>query len=90
MPIKDVATMVRERHEIGCFGTTLAKFKENAMITNFNKVEDLVMLSMSIQSDCQELIARLPGDMTTGRETLRQWLNLSKWCISEAARLGRK
>lgn len=89
MAIKSVDSMIRERHEIGCFGTTLENFKKNAPLTNFKKAEDLLVLSASIQSDCQELIERLPGDMTTGRETLRQWLNLSKWCVVEAGRLGR-
>jgi len=87
--MESMEVIIRNRHEVQCFGTTLAKFKENAFITNFKEPGDLIMLSMSIQSDCQELIERLPGDMTTGREQLRQWLNLSKWCITEAGRLMR-
>lgn len=74
----------REMRECACFGTTLKEFKENSFLTDFEDPASLLMLSMSLQSNCQELIERLPGDETTGRETLRQWLNLSKYLVSEA------
>lgn len=90
MAIKSVDVMVREKMERDCFGTTLDAFKKkNACSTDFKSPEDLLMLSTSIQSDCQELIERLPGDMVTGRDQLRHWLNISKWCINEAGRLIR-
>lgn len=87
--MKSVDVMVRERAERECFGTTLDDFKKNACPMDFKKPEDLLMMSASIQSNCQELIERLPGDMVTGREQLRHWLNISKWCLTEAGRLYR-
>jgi len=87
--MKAVDVMIRERHEIGCYGTTLENFRKSCSLTDFTKASDLLILSCSLQSDCQELIERLPGDSSTGRETLRHWLNLSKWLVIEAARFGR-
>lgn len=77
----------REMRERDCYGTTLKEFKKNSFV-NFNDANSLLLASMSLQSDCQELIERLPGDETTGRERLRHFLNLSKYLISEAMRLN--
>lgn len=78
----------REMRERECYGTTLKEFKDNCFLTNFDDPRSILLLSMSLQSDCQELVERLPGDDETGRPALRQWLNLSKYLISEAMRLN--
>lgn len=89
MAIKSVEQMVRERREIECYGSTNADFLKSAFTLAGDRPDSYLMVATSIQSDCQELIERLPGDMTTGREQLRQMLNRSKWCIMEASRLMR-
>jgi hypothetical protein len=53
---------------------------------SFKDPESLILLSASIQSDCQEILAMgFEGDS----EAIRQYLNRSKWALSEAARLIR-
>lgn len=87
MAIKSVEKMIKEKRERACYGSTNEDFVESAFIIRPPTPASYLMVSASIMSDCQELIERLPGDQTTGRETLRQWLNRAKWCIVESERL---
>jgi len=75
---------LQEKTEMECFGTTLQDFKDSTFMTDWNDPQSVLMLSMSIQSDCQEMLERgyTPNE-------IRQYLNLSKYCCGEAGRLMR-
>lgn len=86
MTVDEVRKMAQERREKACFGCTIEDLKSGCFMTNFEDPQDLIMLSMSIQSDCQELLA-MGGNAD---ETIRQYLNRSKWAAAEASRLINK
>jgi len=85
MTVDDPRKMAQEGRERACFGCTIEEFKKGCFMTNFEDPQSLIMLSMSIQSDVQEMVQRnYPG------EEIRQFLNCSKWAAGEASRLINK
>lgn len=89
--MKDVATMVREKRERECFGCTISELKEANSLHSWKSPESLILLSASIQSDCQELLntAWANTRIEDSHDKVRQYLNRSKYCLNEAARLIR-
>lgn len=76
---------MQEKAETQCFGLTLSAFRRhNTPLTDWNDANSVLMLSMSIQSDIQEMLER-----DYSPELIRQNLNLSKYCLSEGMRLMR-
>lgn len=83
---EDFRKEAQDRHERKCFGCTIEALREGTFITNWEKPQDLLMLSMSIQSDVQELLERNRVE----DDSLRQYLNRSKYVLSEVSRLLNK
>ena len=82
---------IQEKRERDCFGCTIQELKDNTFMTDWLDPNSILMLSMSIQSDIQELISM--GGNTDSQyfnrdETIRQYLNRSKYLVSEAIRLN--
>lgn len=63
--------------ERAMFGCTLEEFRKSVHLYDLEKPGDALMVSMSLQSDAQELLAM--GE----REQARQRLNLSKYLVGE-------
>ncbi len=59
------------------FGCTLEEFKASVHLYDLEKPADALMVSMSLQSDAQELLAM------NEHEQARQRLNLSKYLVGE-------
>lgn len=75
---------MQEKAETQCFGLTLSAFRRHTPLTDWNDANSVLMLSMSIQSDMQEMLER-----DYSPELIRQNLNLSKYCLIEGMRLMR-
>ena len=75
---------IQEKRERECFGCTIQELKDNTFMTDWNDPDSILLLSMSIQSDCQELLG-----FDNAEEQIRQYLNKSKWLINEAKRVQR-
>jgi hypothetical protein len=75
---------LQEVREKQCYGTTIKDFKEGLFMTDWNDAQSILMLSMSIQSDVQEYIEL---DAVEYAEKVRQYLNLSKYCVGQAIKL---
>lgn len=76
---------MREKRERECFGCTIQEMRDSLIFLKDDKVEDLLMLSMSIQSDCQEMLER-----DYDRNEIRQYLNRSKYWLAEISRILNK
>jgi hypothetical protein len=81
-----VQKALREKRERECFGCTVESLREGCFLTNWEDPESLIMLSMSIQSDLQEML----NFSDYSAEEFRQYLNRSKYALGEASRLIRK
>lgn len=76
---------VREKRERDCFGCSIEDLRNGVGgLFSWKSPESLILLSASIQSDCQELL-----DRDADSNQIRQYLNRSKYVLSEASRLIR-
>lgn len=69
--------MLSAAQQRAMFGCTLEEFKASVHLYDLDKPGDALMVSMSLQSDAQELLAM--GEL----EQARQRLNLSKYFVGE-------
>lgn len=69
--------MDKEQRERMMFGESIEEMRGAVMFANLNDPNDLIMYAMSILSDAQHILESNP-------EMARQWINKSKYFMSEA------